>query len=113
MTTLLLGFSQEIEPYLQGTPCAFGPCVNIAERFATWKDEVKEVKPDLLVINVHALFRQHSFAGEYEGVEVLKHLRLTDDLGPLRTCHVVLVCWDSPGEVIRRNPGNADRKSVV
>ena len=107
MTTLLLGFSKELEPYLRGTPCAFGPCVSIAARFATWRNEVKQANPDLLVINVHALLRQHSFAGEYEGVEVLKHLRLTTDLGPVRTCHVVLVSWESPGEIIRRGPGNS------
>lgn len=107
MTTLLVGFSKELEAHLQGSPSAFGPCVNIAERFATWRDEVKRARPDLLVINVHALLRQHSFAGEYEGVEVLKHLRLTDGLEPVRTCHVILVSWDSPGEIIKRNPGNA------
>jgi CheY-like chemotaxis protein len=63
---------------------------------------------DLIVIYAHALLTEHAFRQDYEGVELLKHLRVANSqtLGDLRRCHIIIVAWESAEEIVRRRPGN-------
>jgi CheY-like chemotaxis protein len=129
MLIRLLGFPAELQPFFKGTHTSFDPCASIADGFIRWAQKrlTELTQPDLIVIYVHALFLKQSFRQEYEGIEVLKHLRLTTADSVLafnekkgqpekkvktgfeawRKCHVVLVSWDTAGTIIRRNPGNS------
>lgn len=60
----------------------------------------------IFVIHVHARVTVNSYRQSQDGVEVLKHIRLTEELGSLRTAHVVLCSFEDPVALLARKPGN-------
>jgi hypothetical protein len=66
------------------------------------------LKVDLLVVYAHARLTVHAFRQDYEGIELLKHLRVakTDALGDLRRTHVIILSWESAEEIVKRKAGN-------
>lgn len=60
----------------------------------------------IFVIHVHAKVTANSYRQSQDGVEVLKHIRLTEELGHLRTAHVVLCSFEDPIGLLTRKPGN-------
>ncbi|MBX7136273.1 MAG: hypothetical protein K1X67_26690 [Fimbriimonadaceae bacterium] len=60
----------------------------------------------IFVIHVHAKITANSYRQSQDGVEILKHIRLTEELGHLRTAHVVLCSFEDPIALLTRKPGN-------
>lgn len=60
----------------------------------------------IFVIHVHAKVTANSYRQSQDGVEVHKHIRLTEELGLLRNAHVVLCTFEDPIALLKRAPRN-------
>lgn len=70
--------------------------------------ELGEQAPDqaVFLINVSLKSSISSYLQDQDGVEVLKHIRLSEELGELRMAHVVLYSVERPGALLWRKSGN-------
>lgn len=60
----------------------------------------------LFLINVNVKIRPFSARQHQEGVELLKHIRLTEELGDARNSHAMLYSFEPQLELLKRKPGN-------
>lgn len=60
----------------------------------------------IFLVGLNAKLSSLSYRQDQNGVELLKHIRLTDELGALRNAHVVLYSFETVGSLLGRNPGN-------
>jgi CheY-like chemotaxis protein len=58
------------------------------------------------LINVNLKLKPFSARQHQEGVELLKHIRLTEELGAGRDTHVILYSFEEQLQLLRRKPGN-------
>lgn len=61
---------------------------------------------NLFLININLKFRATAFRQDQDGVELLKHIRLTEELGEARNFHVALYSFEEQLELLKRKPGN-------
>lgn len=60
----------------------------------------------LFLVNVNLKINKYSARQYQEGVELLKHIRLTEILGDGRNAHVVLYSFEEQLQLLKRKPGN-------
>ena len=60
----------------------------------------------IFLVGLNAKLSSLSYRQDQDGVELLKHIRLTEELGALRNAHVVLYSFETVGALLRRKPGN-------
>lgn len=83
----------------KGTPVS-------AEHGACLTELVPKDSVAIFIIHVHAKVTKYSYRQSQDGVEVLKHIRLTEEIGHLRNAHVVLCSFEDPVALLTRKPGN-------
>lgn len=80
--------------------------------FAGGKKSLRELTENdkdgetIFLVGLNAKLSSLSFRQEQDGVELLKHIRLTEELGALRNAHVVLYSFETVGSLLSRKPGN-------
>ncbi|MCI0611595.1 response regulator, partial [bacterium] len=63
--------------------------------------------PDgMFLFNINLKTTPFSFRQDQNGVELLKHIRLTEELGDARNLHAVLYSFEAQLELLKRKPGN-------
>jgi hypothetical protein len=60
----------------------------------------------LFLINVNLKINKHSTRQHQEGIELLKHIRLTEELGDGRNTHVILYSFEEQLQLLKRKPEN-------
>lgn len=80
--------------------------------FAGGKKSLRELTENdkdgetIFLVGLNAKLSGLSFRQDQDGVELLKHIRLTEELGALRNAHVVLYSFETVGALLSRKPGN-------
>jgi CheY-like chemotaxis protein len=60
----------------------------------------------LYLIHAHGKFTNQANRQDLEGVELLKHIRLTDWLGALQSWHAIVYSFEPLENILRRKPGD-------
>jgi hypothetical protein len=60
----------------------------------------------LYLIHAHGKFTNQANRQDLEGVELLKHIRLTDWLGALQRWHAIVYSFEPLEDILRRRPGD-------
>lgn len=60
----------------------------------------------LFLIHVNVKLSAHSCRQDEDGIELLKHIRLTEGLGEWRKAHVAICSFEDPQALLRRKPQN-------
>jgi len=96
----------EPQPFEDGK----GECRNVDDYFArALAPALKRHADDrglVLVVNLNLKVCGRSLRFDEDGVELVKHVRLTPSLGGGRTCHAVLYTFERTADLLLRRPGN-------
>lgn len=79
---------------------------NSQKKTFSLKDLNRPAQAAIFLINADLKINESTPRQEQNGVEILKHLRLTEELTELRGAHVVLYSFRSLEQLLRHKPGN-------
>jgi CheY-like chemotaxis protein len=96
---------------LEGVDCRPAPrATTVAEAFSAWALDFRtRHSPDAVgafLIHANGVFTPDGRRQDLQGVELLKHIRLTRWLGSVRTWHALVYSFEPLEQIFRRTPGN-------
>jgi len=76
-----------------------------------WRKEDSPQKQGMFLIHANALLTGSGSRQELQGIELLKHIRLTPSIGKAQSWHAIVYSFESAEDILSRNPGDLIVKS--
>jgi len=92
------------------TPCSVSPEDNLDRWFWTWAREHRArlyaLTRGIFLINANGRFTSGAHRQDLQGMEVLKHIRVTPWLGSIATWHAIVYSFEPLDDILARKPGD-------